>query len=223
MHTHTHTHTHKVAQMLAPARNTAPKWPREQAIPKSESILLRQFVDAILKKDEKDACKRLAAVGMTAKICNLRLCPKCGKLVYNLKMDKGVSCRERHDHDTERRPTMLMLAAEKGLSTLVAALLRSGVDPNQRDGHIYTMSTALMYACTQGNLECMKALVTQGADVDLAEQNDAHYDYSDLNPQATGRTPLIIAAQLGHRSVVQHTYMHTYIHTHIHTYNNHLS
>ncbi|MBJ7901168.1 MAG: ankyrin repeat domain-containing protein [Cyanobacteria bacterium RI_101] len=81
----------------------------------------------------------------------------------------------------------LLGAAKRGDEQGVRAALSQGAEPNKTDrqGH-----TALLYAVHQGNLAMAEALLSAGAEVDLAK-----------TPQ--GLTPLMLAAARGQRQIAQ--------------------
>jgi len=81
----------------------------------------------------------------------------------------------------------LLGAAKRGDGQGVRAALSQGANPNQRDpqGH-----TALLYAVHQGNVALAEALLSAGAEVDLAK-----------TPQ--GLTPVMLAAARGERQMTE--------------------
>jgi ankyrin repeat protein len=83
--------------------------------------------------------------------------------------------------------TPLMFAAEKGHLTITQALLsapRIDINAKKPDG-----ATALHVAVNQGKDDVVKALIKQGADVDITD-ND-------------GQTPMMVANSLGYMTIVQ--------------------
>lgn len=81
----------------------------------------------------------------------------------------------------------LLAAAKRGDGQGVKAALSQGAEPNQTDrqGH-----TALLYAVHQGDLALAEALLSAGAEVDLAKM-----------PQ--GLTPLMLAVARGERQITE--------------------
>src|ERR1022692_3866457 len=61
----------------------------------------------------------------------------------------------------------LLAAIRKGDVSAVQELLRDDADPNSRDE---TGASALMYAAAFSSPECMRLLITKGADVDGVNQ-----------------------------------------------------
>src|ERR1035441_5331937 len=61
----------------------------------------------------------------------------------------------------------LLAAIRKGDVSAVDELLRDNADPNSRDE---TGASALMYATAFSSPECMRLLITKGADVDGVNQ-----------------------------------------------------
>jgi ankyrin repeat protein len=83
--------------------------------------------------------------------------------------------------------TPLMLAIQEGLLTITQALLSApGIDINAQksDG-----ATALFVAAANGNYDVVKALIKQGADVDITDNH--------------GQTPMMVANSLGYMTIVQ--------------------
>jgi ankyrin repeat protein len=106
--------------------------------------------------------------------------------------------------------TALLIAAHRPSSTAVVRMLMSkGADPHVRDA---LGGSALMMAAETGNVELMRLLVDNGADVNAAAA--ALYGFprfgrvpeglANLPAGATGLTPLIIAAENGHAEAVRY-------------------
>lgn len=77
---------------------------------------------------------------------------------------------------TEGGPTALMIAAESGLSGIVALLLRAGADPTVADG---LRATPLHRAARRGGGACAALLIRAGADIEAKD--------------SVGRTPLAVS------------------------------
>jgi len=75
--------------------------------------------------------------------------------------EKVVACLYSNDGAIKLECTPLMRAAAYGRLDTVRALLKRGVDVNEKDGLGFT---ALMLAAAEGNLEIAKALLDAGAD-----------------------------------------------------------
>ena len=91
------------------------------------------------------------------------------------------------NHTDSNGWTPLMLAVAEGLLTTVQALLSApGIDINAKkpDG-----ATALLVAAANGNYDVVKALIKQGADVDITDNH--------------GQTPMMVANGLGYMTIVQ--------------------
>ena len=82
--------------------------------------------------------------------------------------------------------TDLMIAAEKGDTKAVQALLAKGADVNAKRADGYT---SLMFAAGSGSTETVQALLAQGADVDAK--------------RADGYTALMFAEAAGDTAIVQ--------------------
>ena len=87
--------------------------------------------------------------------------------------------------DEEYGETGLMVAARKGMSTLVGGLLAAGANIEATNS---SGSTALMHASEHGRIECVNTLLVAGANADAAIES--------------GATALMIASQDCHITVV---------------------
>ena len=128
-------------------------------------------------------------------------------------MDVDVQNEDQH-YDTA-----LMRASQQGHVDVVVLLLRSGADPNLRNGlcagHIAfpdlvidaqgdgqcSRQTALKWASHAGHLDVVRALVEGGA---LAHFHDEHWVYEQEGPDR----PLTLAAAGGHLDVVRYLVPH---------------
>ncbi|KAF0890046.1 hypothetical protein E2562_036422 [Oryza meyeriana var. granulata] len=105
-----------------------------------------------------------------------------------LLLSKGVHVDPLNYHGAP-----LHLAASKGQDQALKVLLEHGADPNRVVNHIFS---PLMMACCGHSLKCMKILVEAGADANGAG--------ADLNiPNEHGRIPIMVAAALGQRELVE--------------------
>jgi len=82
-------------------------------------------------------------------------------------------------------PTPLMVAAERGYTEVVKALIDSGADVNAQRNNGWS---ALIHAARYGRTETVRVLMDAGADVN-AKSND-------------GKTALMLASQYDHTGVV---------------------
>ena len=91
------------------------------------------------------------------------------------------------NHTDNNGWTPLMLAVEEGLLTTVQALLsapRIDINAKKPDG-----ITALFVAAANGNYDVVKALIKQGADVDITDNH--------------GQTPMMVANSQGYMTIVR--------------------
>jgi hypothetical protein len=95
-----------------------------------------------------------------------------------------VAAQERGDGRTPR--VALFDAARRGDAAAVRALVRSGIDPNGRDGE---RRTPLMEAARRGHSQAVRALIAEKADLDASTP--------------AGSTALMEAAKEGHADVVR--------------------
>ncbi|XP_061194768.1 uncharacterized protein LOC133202922 [Saccostrea echinata] len=96
-------------------------------------------------------------------------------------------------NQNDRHKTPLTVACEYGFVDIVQVLVSFGADINLNDGK---GKTALTTACEYAHTEVVDFLLSKGASCNLRESNV-------FIPNQLGRTPLIIASEKGHLSIIQ--------------------
>lgn len=93
-------------------------------------------------------------------------------------------------YSRSRSTQELLLAATRGDTDTVRALLDRGVDVNARDQH---GKTALFWASMSGSLDVVNLLLERGADVNLADKFGVTPLMVSANPRQRAQTAVLLA------------------------------